>query len=689
MLDRSCVPQKLSRWLGLGLFVFCMATGLRGDEPSDVARPSDGPLGSVAPDLAFEATTVGGNSFALRFEPGGSSTWTVVCFLGTECPLAKLYAARLQELQEAFATKNVRFVGIVSNQQDSAADVLEFIRHHELKFDFIRDEANRLADRFGAERTPEVFVLDQQLTIRYQGRIDDQYTPGTSRSAPTHQELRAALDELTSQKPVTKPRTVAVGCRIGRVHHTVENAEVTYSRDISRLLQKHCVECHRAGEIGPMALTDYEEVVGWGETMLEVIEDRRMPPWHAAPQHGHFVNAREMAAEEIELLRKWVAAGMPLGDTSDLPEAMPVTTGWQFNGAPEAVIAMRERPFRVPATGTVEYQYFVVDPHWAEDRWISAAQVVPGNAAVVHHAIVFVRPPDDGDFRGVGWLSAYVPGQRAAVLPPGHARKVPAGAKLVFQMHYTPNGKAQEDVTRIGLQFVDPSSVTHEVFTVMGIDQDFEIPPRANPHLVNGQVHGYPASGRLLSVAPHMHLRGKSFELTATKQGGAEILLQVPHYDFNWQHEYLFAEPINLSDIESLKFTVGFDNSPQNPVNPDPTQRVTWGDQTWEEMAVVFLSVAEPMRGTGSEGQDPNGQNRPRRLLSSDTSQTANQQDRIEEFVRDFFRRLDKDGNGEVLWKETPLAVRRFSFSEFDANGDQRISREEVQQVAVERFGRP
>ncbi len=675
------------------LVLFLMACRLLGGENAGIAALPQAPLGSVAPELAFEATTLAGSPFALRLDPSAKPAWTVVCFLGTECPLAKLYANRLQELQQSFEAKNVRFVGIISNQQDSDTDILDFIRRHELKFEFIRDESNRLADQFGAERTPEVFVLDQHLGICYRGRIDDQYTPGTSRSVPTRQELREALDELTSGRAVKTPRTAAVGCRIGRVRPATDQSDVTYSRQIAGLLQKHCVECHRSGEIGPMALTDYEEVVGWGETMLEVIDQKRMPPWHAASEHGRFVNAREMPAEDVELLRRWVAAGMPLGNVDELPKPLPASTGWQFERTPDDVISMRDRPFCVPATGTVEYQYFVVDPHWTEDRWISAAQVVPGNASVVHHAIVFVRPPDDGDFRGVGWLSAYVPGQRAAVLPPGYARKVPAGSKLVFQMHYTPNGKSQDDITRIGLLFADAKSVTHEVFTVMGIDQDFEIPPGANPHLVHGQVRSFPPRGEVLSIVPHMHLRGKSFELAAKRASGAEVLLQVPRYDFNWQHEYLFAEPLKLADVESLDFTVGFDNSAENPVNPDPTQRVTWGDQTWEEMAVVFLSVAEPCDEAATDASTTGSPRLPlmkrtERLATDDVSK-SDEGDRAQVFVSEFFKRLDKDGDGQVLWKEAPLAVRRFSFDEFDANRDERISREEVEQVAAERFGHP
>ena len=176
--------------------------------------------------------------------------------------------------------------------------------------------------------------------------------------------------------------------------------------------------------------------------------------------------------------------------------------------------------FVVPADGTVEYQYFVVDPGFTEDRWVTAAQVIPGNPAIVHHSIVFIRPPDGARFRGVGWLGAYVPGQRTFLLPPGRARFVPAGSKLVFQQHYTPNGQAQEDLTRVGLLFGDAAEITHEVFTLVGIDQEFEIPPYAPAFTVDGQVRWFPPRGELLAIMPHMHLRGKSFRFWATDGSG-------------------------------------------------------------------------------------------------------------------------------------------------------------------------
>ena len=200
----------------------------------------------------------------------------------------------------------------------------------------------------------------------------------------------------------------------------------------------------------------------------------------------------------------------------------------------------------------------------------------------------FIRPPDGTPVRGIGWLTAFVPGQRLTGFADGLARRVPAGSKIVFQMHYTPNGKETADTSRLGLVFGSQQDVTHEVITVIGIDQEFEIPPHNESFDVKADVRWFPKHGTLLGFAPHMHYRGKSFRLFAETQQGTQPLLNVPRYDFNWQHSYELAAPISLTDVERLHFTATFDNSDSNPFNPDASQWVTWGDQTWEEMAVIF-----------------------------------------------------------------------------------------------------
>lgn len=689
------------RRLFLSILILCNLTIAISAALADEVKVDKSANGSATrPRLSFELSTLDGSLVAIDKSPDVRAT--VVCFLGAECPLVQLYSPRLAAFANQFAAQGVRFVAVNSNRQDTVDDIRNYLSKHPLPFPYVRDEGNVVAEQFAATRTPEVFLLNSEMEIIYRGRIDDQYEPGINRPAATHNDLRNAIEQALAGQPVAVANTSAVGCMIGKVRRPVTpptetTAQVTYCDQVVRVLQKHCIECHRAGEIGPFALDSYEEAVGWADTSLEVIDNGRMPPWHASSEHGSFANARDMSAADKEIIRQWIAAGMPKGDESQMPEPAKFASLWADGQKPDLEIAMRAEPYKVPAEGTVEYQYFVIDPGFTEEKWVKAAQVIPGNRSVVHHAIVFIRPPDDQPFRGVGWLTAYVPGQRMIPMPPGHARRIPAGSRLVFQMHYTTNGTEQEDLSKVGVIFADPKDVTDEVITLIGIDQEFEIPPQAANHDVKGRVRWMPKDGKLLAIAPHMHVRGKSFELSAEKHDGSTTLLNVPQYDFNWQHSYVLSQPVPLADITNLNFTATFDNSEKNPFNPDPTQWVNWGDQTWEEMAVVFLEVSDPLKKSEEKSGD-NLQARTNRRQARDDStpvedvlSEADRRARIEEqvqnFVNEFFERLDTNHDGVLMRSEAPVALRT-RFGQYDHNNDQAADRSELEAIARRRFDR-
>ncbi len=637
----------------------------------------------LCPSCAFSAeapvakfnlpTSDGGRVLIPSSKP---ARFRVLCFLGAECPLAGLYGSRLQKLAEDFQNQGVEFLGINSNRQDSMDDVKTYVKQHALKFPIVKDYDNKVADYFQAQRTPEVIVQDAQGKIRYRGGIDNQYTPGIARTEATEHYLETALKELIAGQPVTLTKTEPAGCLIGKLPKTKTPTKLTYAREVSRILQKHCVECHRPGEIGPFSLTEYEEVLGWGEMILEVIEDNRMPPWHANPEHGQFANARHMPKSDQQTLREWVAGGMPFGDAKNLPKPFECIPDWQLPRKPDQILSMSNRPFTVKAQGVVDYQYFVIDPQFQEDKWITAAQVIPGNSRVVHHCIVFIRPPDTAKFRGGGFLTGYVPGQRAVLLPPGRARKVPAGSRLVFQMHYTPTGTEQTDLTKVGILFAQESEVTHEVFTLTALNKDFEIPPGHANFAVAGGLSRLPKTGAILAITPHMHYRGKSFRVLADRDDQTEVLLDVPRYDFNWQHIYELSKPLPLSSMDRLRFEARFDNSPNNPTNPDPARHVTWGDQTWEEMAIAFFEISMPRETPINR---PTKRNTPAKSITD-------QDRKATEYVEKFFNRFDKNLDGEILKSELPLSQQRFGFRQFDRDGNGRIEREELQAYAKSRF---
>ncbi len=652
---------------------------------------------SVSPAAELQST-IDWQSLTLRDAKGDSievpvTDWKVVCFLGTECPLAKLYGGRLQLLADEFDSRGVTLLGVNSNAQDSPTEIVAYAEKHGIEFPIAKDADQSIAIALNATRTPEVFVIDPLGIVRYQGRIDDQYEPGIARAEPTRHDLRDAITNLIAGQPLARPAKPAVGCLITRIKSSTTDASkpesaaaVTFTRDIAPILNEHCVECHRAGEIGPFELSDYDEVVGWGQMMLEVIDNGRMPPWHADPSVGHFLGERRMPEKARDTIARWVDAGMPEGDSADLPTPPTWNAGWHLANSPDTEIAMRDRPFKVPSEGVVEYQYFVVDPQFTTDQWVTAAQVVPGSASVVHHAIVFVRPPDGDGSRGIGWLGAYVPGQRTVMLPPGHARRIPAGSKLVFQMHYTPNGSPAQDATKVGVWLADPKQVTHEVYTNLAVNHEFEIPPGEAEFRVSMQLDSFPTNGRILGATPHMHVRGKSFEMTAVDAAGkSQPLLRVPHYDFNWQHWYAFAQPIELDDLESIDMTVTFDNSSRNPTNPAPEEYVTWGDQTFEEMAIAFFDVAVPRDSSGNQGSKKRRE-ATSLATDSDTAGDAEKQVRVEAEVEAFLAQMDSDADGIVTRDEAPIAFLRFGFGRVDRNGDGVIDRDEIERSAADRL---
>jgi peroxiredoxin len=555
--------------------------------PAQAAETTDSPVGkTIAP---FELPDYLGTPHALADLADKKAV--VVVFLGTECPLAKLYAGRLAELAAKYEPLGVAFLGINANQQDSLAKIAHYARQHKIEFPILKDAGNVVADRFGAQRTPEAFVLDAGRVVRYWGRIDDQYGVGYARPSPEKNYVAAALDELLAGKPVSQPQVEPVGCHIGRASRTPPTGEITYTKHVAALLHHNCVRCHRAGEVAPFSLETYADAAAWAETIREVIDDGRMPPWHANPQHGKFWNDARLADEDKRLIFAWVENGCPQGDAAELPKLPPFPEGWQID-KPDVVYQIPQ-PFQVPAKGTVEYQYFTIDPGFKEDTWIKAAEARPGTRAVTHHLILFFHPPGSAEIEPIeplfNSIAGFAPGMPPAVYPDGVYRRVPAGSKLIIQAHYTPNGSPQQDQSEFGLVFADPKEVKQEYQVQAALSWQFVIPPGAKDHRVQA-TYKFDQDSLLHALTPHMHLRGKSFLYEAVyPDGREEILLDVPRYDFNWQNTYALAEPQPMPSGTVIRCTATFDNSAANLANPNPNAAVRWGDQTWQEMMVGTL----------------------------------------------------------------------------------------------------
>ena len=515
----------------------------------------------------------------------------VVVFIGTECPLSNLYVPALIELHKEYAGKGVQFLAINANAQDPFLRVSAHAQDREIPFPVLKDFDHHAADALGAKRTPEAFVLDAERVIRYHGRIDDQYGAGYQREKPTRRDLKEALDELLLGKPVTTSTAEAPGCLIGRVREPRIAGPVTYTKQVARIMQNRCQECHRPGEVGPFSLLTYEDARGWAETIHEVVLEQRMPPWHADPSHGKFANDRHLCREEADTLLAWTKSGCPKGDDKDLPPPAKFPEGWRI-GKPEAVFRMAE-DFNVPATGVLPYKQFTMDPGFKEDRWVEAAEVRPGNRAVVHHIIVYVLAPGKPIYAQDGtasMLAGWAPGDMPALYPKGTAKRIPAGSKFVFEVHYTPNGTRHTDRSSVGVMFArnPPERV---VETNILANMTFRIPPRVPNHQARLD-YTFRDDAILLGFMPHMHLRGVSARYVATyPDGRVETLLSVPDYDFGWQSVYRFAEPLRIPKGTRLTWMGSWDNSADNPRNPDPAKEVRWGLQTWDEMMNGWMDV--------------------------------------------------------------------------------------------------
>jgi hypothetical protein len=387
-----------------------------------------------------------------------------------------------------------------------------------------------------------------------------------------------------------------------------DSATPTFNRDVMPIIQEHCQQCHRAGEIAPMPLTTYKETRPFAAAINEAVTLRKMPPWYADSHYGHFANDTSLSAQDVAVLSAWAKNGAPEGEPKDLPSPRQFTEGWNIR-RPDMVLQM-PAPFKVPASGTVDYQYVLIPGKFDKDVWVQMVEVRPDNRAVLHHVIAFVRPPDskwlagikpgvpyvptkeESDMSDAEFLVGYAPGMPPDAFPLGRAKLIRAGSDIVFQMHYTTNGHPGTDQTKIGLVFANPADVKERVLTLAATNDKFEIPAGDGNYQAESEFE-FGTDSRIVSLMPHMHLRGKDFEFKAVyPTGESQVLLRVPNYSFSWQLIYVPQGDIVVPKGTKLHCTAHFDNSANNPFNPDPAKRISWGDQSWDEMMIGFFDVA-------------------------------------------------------------------------------------------------
>jgi hypothetical protein len=555
---------------------------------------------------------------------------------GNGCVFVRDAVNALDELRAEYEPRGVEFLLINPNPQDDRGSIAREAAEHGIDVPILVDETQLIGESLRLTHTSEVLVVDpSSWSIRYRGPVDDRFAGEGSEHASEHY-LGDALRAVLSDESVATPQREGMGCVIPYMNGDGGDA-VSYSEQVAPILTANCLGCHSEGGIGPFAMTGYDIVRGFAPMIREVVRTQRMPPWHADPHIGEFQGDRGLSNDEVRTLVHWVEAGAPRGNGPD-----PLARGdlsvdeWPL-GEPDFIVTLPA--FDVPATGVVDYQFPVVPNPLDRDVWVRAATVAPGDRSVVHHALAgSVEDMERAarmDAVFDNYLIGFAPGAESLVMPEDTGVLVRKGGAFVFQMHYTPTGRAGTDVTRLALYFHDEpprNFLRHHVI----LNPMLRIPPGAAAHEEQAYL-GFPRDAVLYSLFPHAHYRGFSSSFVLRYPDGTEeTLLSVPRYDFNWQREYAFVEPVSVPAGSKLIHRTVYDNSARNPGNPDPSRMVTWGLQSHDEMlygAVQYRWVDET---TDRPLHDP----------------------RVAE-AQQTFGFMDRNMDGRLQWRELPPNLQR------------------------------
>ena len=522
----------------------------------------------------------------------GDARAVVLMVQGNGCPISRNAWPRFRELRDEYARAGVRFLMINSNLQDDRPRVAREAAEFGIDVPILMDETQLIGESLGLVRTGEVLVVRPgDWTLAYRGALDDRLGYEVQKRAASRHYLQEALEDLLADRPVRTSVSEAVGCLINFPHRAAERdgaSPISYSETVAPILIERCVSCHRPGGIGPWAMTEHRQVQGFAPMIREVVRTRRMPPWHADPAYGKFRNDRSLSVEEARLLVHWAESGAPRGAGPDpLAELEHDYPEWAL-GAPDLVIDIP--PTEVPATGLVEYQRQILPNPLEENVWVQAVELLPGDPAAVHHVLVdFGEVATEGFWKGQlkpesrSRLGVYIPGQWQDVYAEGAGILMPEDADIEFEMHYTTYGKPTVDHSRLGLYF-HKQPPRQRLHFALFIHPGILIPPHAKNHRETVE-QTFQWDALVHDLHPHAHFRGKAMEFVAHyPDGSSEILLSVPNYDFNWQSAYRPVEPIFLPAGTRVVHSVWWDNSAQNPANPDPNRAVPFGLQTLDEM---------------------------------------------------------------------------------------------------------
>jgi peroxiredoxin/mono/diheme cytochrome c family protein len=561
----------------------------------------------------------------------------VLVLLSFDCPVSNSYAVTLADMHKQFASRGVAFAAISTSED--LAELKKQAAEFKYPFPVYVDPKLDIVDALKATTTPEAFVLDRNLVLRYRGRIDNGWSARLKRAPRiTEFDLKNAIEDVLAGRDVKTPATAPIGCPVvakGAVAKA-STTKLTYHKDVEPILQAHCQECHRPSAVGPFSLMTFKQAVSWADDLKAYTEDRRMPPWK--PSAGAaFHGDRRLTAEQIKSLAAWVDGGTPEGDAKDAPKPRVFSDGWQL-GKPDLVLTVAN-DFTLGAGGRDIFRCFVLPTGLDEDKYVIGFEVKPANHRVVHHTLNFWdasgtarkmeeqakegAKPGDADhgpgysanmgvgFRGLpgkfGGIGGWAPGQMPRFLPKGAGYFLPKGADLIIQTHYHRDGKEEKDRLQIGLYFAkEPIERPYQALVVSGfglgtgtLEGLLQTIPAGNADFKTKGNAYVNVDCTIYSVMPHMHLLGKKVKVTMTPPEGKEqTLVQIDDWDYNWQETYWFKEPMTVKAGTKLSIEASFDNSDKNPNNPrQPPQRVRFGEQTTDEMLFGFIGATADEKG--------------------------------------------------------------------------------------------
>ncbi len=511
---------------------------------------------------------------------------------GLGCTAVRDSLPALKALRATYAKQNVEFLLINASPQDKRKDLQAEAARFHLDIPILKDEAQLVIQSLQAERTGEAILIDTRTwAIRYRGPIDDRLHYGSQRPAATRHYLDDAVAAMLDNDPVAVNRAPTIGCVLNVER---ERRPVSYAGDVVPILRDRCINCHRPGGVGPWAMDRYQTVRDWSPMIREVIMTKRMPPWQADPAAGELLADPSLRTGEQKTLVRWIDAGTPRGDGPDPLAAGPPegVKHWPL-GEPDLVIKLPEQ--KLPAQGVLPYRWFKIPVPIVKDRWVRAVQLKPSNTAVMHHGFVMVQYPVRHKDREPAWLegrngffAAHVPGLEVQPMPEHAGQWLPAGSTLVFQLHYITLGAPTSDRPALGLYF-HRAPPPREYAVGSASNTELRIPPHAANHIETAEMT-FSEPVMLHGLYPHMHYRGRRFDYVAHfPDGRSRRLLAVPNYSFGWQTLYRLKTPREFPAGTRIVARAEFDNSEQNPVNPDPTKEVRWGLDTDDEMLVGYL----------------------------------------------------------------------------------------------------